>query len=157
MIKCQTATTFLFAFALAGSCLAQPVNAPAATTNAPASAVSALTIAFTGIKDPTGVIMISLFDSQAGYDADKPVRVGAKPVTGTDTETLFEGLPAGRYAVKAFHDGNSDGRLTVNAFGMPSEPFAFSNDALGKMGPASWEQAAFDVGSGAARHVITIR
>jgi len=103
------------------------------------------------------MIMISVFDSQAGYDAGKPVRVAAAPVKGTDTATLFHGLPAGRYAVKAFHDIDGDGQMAVNPFGMPSEPFAFSNDAVGSMGPASWDQAAFDVAPGAVRHVITIR
>lgn len=155
MNRFRLCTAFLAVFILEATTLAQPAASPPPQVEG--KAVSALTIAFTGIASPSGMIMISVFDSKAGYDAGKPVRAGAAPVTGTGTETLFDGLPPGRYAVKAFHDVDGDGQMAVNPFGMPSEPFAFSNDAVGNMGPASWEQAAFDVAGGPVRHVISIR
>ncbi|MFZ4688724.1 MAG: DUF2141 domain-containing protein [Polymorphobacter sp.] len=129
--------------------------APSLAQAAPAAAPG-ITIAFTGIATPTGMIMISLFDSGAAYNGGKPVRVAAVPADGAAIEAHFEGLPAGRYAVKAFHDVDGDGKMAVNPFGMPTEPFAFSNDAVGEMGPARWDQAAFDA-TAATRHTITIR
>ena len=42
------------------------------------------------------------------------------------------------------------------AFGMPTEPFAFSNNAVGNMGPAKWDRARFEV-SGATAQAIRIR
>lgn len=150
----RSSTAFLVAVAFSAAAMAQPAAAPLPASPA---ATSALTIAFTGIAAPAGMIMISVFDSESSYGAGKPVRSAAVKVAGTDAETVFAGLPAGRYAVKAFHDVDGDGQMAVNPFGMPSEPFAFSNDAVGNMGPASWDQAAFDVGAGTVRHVIIIR
>ena len=68
----------------------------------------------------------------------------------------FENLPAGDYAVKAFHDVDGDGEMDTNPFGMPTEPYAFSNNAVGNMGPARWDRARFAV-SGETTQTISIR
>jgi uncharacterized protein (DUF2141 family) len=44
-----------------------------------------------------------------------------------------------------FHDVNGDGRMNTNPFGIPTEPYAFSNNARGQFGPASWADAVFTV------------
>ncbi len=51
---------------------------------------------------------------------------------------------------------NGDGEMNTNPFGMPTEPFGFSNNAVGNMGPASWARAHFAV-SGETRQTITLR
>ena len=58
--------------------------------------------------------------------------------------------------MRAFHDVNGDGRMNTNPFGMPTEPFAFSNNARGNMGPASWDRAEF-AAAGAVAQTIVIR
>ena len=50
----------------------------------------------------------------------------------------------------------SDGEMNLNPFGIPSEPYAFSNNAVGNMGPASWERARFAV-SGPVAQTIRLR
>ncbi len=139
-----------FAAALAAFCLS--AAAPLA-----AQERADLVIAFTGIERPSGAIMVALFDSEAGWGADRPVRTAMARVSGATAEIRIEGLPPGRYGVKSFHDVDGDGRLGMNPFGMPVEPFAFSNNARGAMGPASWADSAFEVGGGATRHAITIQ
>ena len=104
-----------------------------------------------------GVVMAALFDSQSAYDgAGAPVRSAMVNVAGGERVARFEGLPPGDYALRAFHDVNGDGEMNANPFGMPTEPFAFSNNAVGNMGPASWERAHFAV-SGETRQTITLR
>ena len=117
-----------------------------------------LTISFEGIKMPKGAIMVALFDSEAAFDgaAGKPMRMVAIPVTSGRAQTVIKGLPAGRYGVKSFHDVDGDGKMGANPFGMPTEPFAFSNNATGLMGPAKWAAAAFSVDAATVTHVITI-
>jgi len=39
--------------------------------------------------------------------------------------------------------------------GMPVEPYAFSNNANGRFGPAPWKAAVFEAGAGETRQVIT--
>ena len=58
--------------------------------------------------------------------------------------------------MKAFHDVNGDGQMNTNPFGIPIEPYAFSNNAVGNMGPARWSAARFPV-SGETAQTITIR
>ena len=69
---------------------------------------------------------------------------------------VFRDLPPGEYGVKAFHDIDGDGEMNVNPFGIPVEPYAFSNNAVGNMGPARWEQARFAV-TGETAQTIQLR
>ncbi len=116
-----------------------------------------LTVTFQGLKAKTGAIMMSLVAGEDGY-ADKapPAGQAMVPATGDAVTTTFKGLAPGRYAIKAFHDINADGKMGVNPFGMPTEPFAFSNNAHGNMGPAKWADASFEVKAGANTQTIDI-
>ncbi|MDP3853945.1 DUF2141 domain-containing protein [Phenylobacterium sp.] len=128
----------------------------AAASPHPAAAQSALTVAFEGIKTQKGAIMVALYDTEAAFDGGKPVSVAMIPATAARVETKIAGLAPGRYAVKAFHDVDGDGKMGTNPFGMPTEPFAFSNNAVGMMGPAKWPAAAFMLDAASAAHTMTI-
>jgi len=118
------------------------------------SADSRLTLTFeTGAE--TGAVMVALYDAEAAYEGGAPARVARVDVAAGQHEAVFE-LPAGAYGMKAFHDVNGNGKMDVNPFGMPTEPFAFSNNAVGNMGPAKWDRARFEV-SGATAQTIRIR
>jgi uncharacterized protein (DUF2141 family) len=151
MIKLTAAALLL----LSAAPLPAFAQAPAAPAIAQASA--SLTLAFAGIERPTGAIMIALFDSEEGWRTNHPVRTAMAPVGGATAEALIEGLAPGRYGVKLFHDVDGDHRMGTNPFGMPTEPFAFSNNAHGSMGPATWADAAFDLAAGAGRQTINIQ
>ena len=117
-----------------------------------------LAISFTGIQTTEGAVMGAIFDSEAAYDGKgAPVRQIMVPVDKDAVSTLLSGLKPGRYAIKTFHDIDGDGKMTTNPFGMPIEPFAFSNNAVGNMGPAKWADAAFEVKAGDNSHSITIQ
>lgn len=103
----------------------------------------------------TGKVMVALYDSEAAYRSGRPVASVAVDASGP-VVAAFPGLPAGDYAVKAFHDVNGDGEMNTNPFGLPVEPFAFSNNAVGNMGPASWDRARFAV-AGDVAQTISIR
>jgi len=55
------------------------------------------------------------------------------------------GLLPGEYAVSAFHDTDANRILTRNFLGIPTEAFAFSQDARGRFGPPSFDAASFQV------------
>ena len=114
----------------------------AAFVSAPAFAAD-ITLDFPAAA-PQGQIMVALFNSEANYGGEgQPARYAMIDVAGGQKSVTFEALPDGDYAVRAFHDLNGDGTMNTNHFGMPTEPFAFSNNAVGNMGPASWERAKF--------------
>ncbi|RZJ17079.1 MAG: DUF2141 domain-containing protein [Brevundimonas sp.] len=103
----------------------------------------------------TGDVLIAVFDSQAAYDAGRPMRAVRIDVAGGARSATVD-LPTGDYAIKAFHDVDGDGQMNKNPFGMPTEPYAFSNNAKGNMGPAPWGEAQFAV-TGATIHALTFR
>jgi uncharacterized protein (DUF2141 family) len=133
------------------------INLPAlaaASANQPA----ALEVAFTGIETQTGNIMLAMFDSEQAYNGQgAPIRVSMVAANAAEAKTMIEGLPAGKYAIKSFHDIDGDGKMGTNPFGIPTEPFAFSNNAAGNMGPAKWADANFEISAGNNSHSIVIQ
>ena len=92
----------------------------------------------------TGSVMVALYDSAAAYDGNngRPVAAVAVPASGATVVATFENLPAGE--------------MNTNPFGIPTEPYAFSNNAVGNMGPARWAAARFTV-AGETAQTIRIR
>lgn len=132
------------------------IAAAALLAAAPAFAAddASVTLTFdTGAR--TGAVMVALYDASS-YAGGQPIRAARIDVAAGNHSVTFDGLPAGEYGAKAFHDLNGDGRMNTNPFGMPTEPYAFSNNAVGNMGPASWDRAKFTV-DGATSQTISIR
>ncbi len=102
-----------------------------------------------------GAVMIALFDSAPAYGGKgQPVRATRVPAEKLEMTTSFEGLKPGTYAVKAYHDLDGDGQLSVNPFGLPIEPFAFSNGAQAHYGPPSFDKAALTIGAGETQDTL---
>jgi uncharacterized protein (DUF2141 family) len=120
--------------------------------------VASLALTFTGLEEQEGAVMGVLFDSEDAYNGKgAPIRQIMITADKAELSTLLSGLKPGRYAIKSFHDLDGDHKMSSNPYGMPTEPFAFSNNAVGNMGPAKWADAAFDVKAGANTHSITIK
>ena len=79
----------------------------------------------------------------------EPARIGTLHFVVND-------LPAGRYAVNAFHDENDNGELDTNLVGIPSEGYGFANDPSTTFGPADFEEAAVTVGEPSGVAVLTM-
>jgi len=131
---------------------------------APAQEPATLEFQFPALADRRGAIMLALYDSEAAYEkgdekgglAIRGIRLplGAEPATPV---IRLEGLAPGRYAAKMFHDLDGDGVLKFNSFGVPLEPYAFSNNAAATMGPAKWRAAAFTVAAPLTRQTIDLK
>ncbi len=151
MIRTALHLSALVAGALLSSC------ATTADAESPASAGTAsLTITLEDIANAQGTIRLGVFAGEADYENGGGVR-GANVMVGGETETVtLEGLKPGAYAIKLYHDVNDDGEMDTNPFGMPTEPFGFSNNARGRFGPAKWDAARFEVTAGENTHAITV-
>ncbi|WP_293907108.1 DUF2141 domain-containing protein [Phenylobacterium sp.] len=146
----RAALAHILSIALAGAALIAAPDARAADT-------ATLNVVFKGIRTPTGAVMMTLAGSEAAYGDKAPAAGQAVlKVEGAEVTATFNGLPPGRYAVKAFHDVNGDGKMGQNPFGIPTEPFAFSNGARAVMGPPTWDAASFEVTAGANTQTIEI-
>jgi len=123
----------------------------------PAQGTASLVLTFHGLKAGGGAVMASLAGSPDAFEGKAPAAAQGMVAVAGDTVTItFSGLAPGRYAVRAFHDLDGDGKLGLNPFGVPTEPYAFSNNARGSMGPPSWDAAAFDVKDGDNAQTIEI-
>ena len=125
------------------------------TFAAPLASASDLTVNVEGIAQVQGSVMLGLFD-EATYNGDGAVNGANLAVEGESVTVTFEGLEPGEYAVRLYHDLNDDGEMNTNPFGIPTEPYAFSNDAKGRFGPAKWDAAKFTVEADGTTHTITM-
>ena len=106
-----------------------------------------LRITVDGIRSAHGTVLIGLYDSPASFG--KAVEASAKKGFLIDPDrfaAVFSNLEPGRYAAIAFHDENGNGNLDKNFLGVPTEPYGFSNNVQGFLGPPTFEDAAMALG-----------
>ena len=103
-----------------------------------------LIINITGFKTNQGVARIALVDSKQNYDNDKNLRQKIIPVKDKKAQYIVKNLEFGKYAVKVFHDENSNGKLDTAIFGIPTEAYGFSNNARGKFGAPDYSKVVFE-------------
>jgi len=115
------------------------------TLFAASSYAADVTVTIDGINTNDGKIVAGLFDNPATFPRGKVVIGQMTPAIKGAVTVIFKDVAAGRYAISAYHDVNSNGRLDANMMGIPSEPYGFSRDARGQMGPPKFEDAAFTV------------
>jgi uncharacterized protein (DUF2141 family) len=100
--------------------------------------------------------MLAVYNS-AGSFMQSAVVSASIAAAKSDNTAVFKNLPAGEYAFAVYHDANSNGKMDRNLLGIPSEDYAFSNNALGKMGPPSFEQARFSLPDAGATVRVSLR
>lgn len=109
------------------------------------SSVSAqLEVKVTGVETFSGTIYIGIYSSEATYMVEeKAIELVMVPVESMDVSYLFEGLQAGNYAITLFQDLNSNKVIDKNFFGVPNEPYGFSNNARGIISTPTYEETSF--------------
>lgn len=127
--------------------------AAAALFIAPAAHAADLTLTFPGLKAKTGTVLIAVYDSAESWASGKPARAATASAAADLPTAKLEGLPDGTYAVRAVHDVDGDGKMGRNPFGIPTEPYGFSNDAPPVMGPPAFEAAAFPLKGAVAQAI----
>ena len=111
-----------------------------------------------GLRNNKGQVLCFLFSSAIGFpkNDDKAVAQYAAKISNRQASCEFSGIAPGTYAVSAFHDENSNGKLDTNFMGIPREGVAASNDARGRLGPPKFNDAAFQVSDDRVNLRITI-
>lgn len=104
-----------------------------------------LTVEIEKIPEVSGHMFIALYSSEESYlDTDQAFKSAQIPVTSTNFSWTCE-LPHGIYSVVVFHDMDDNGELNTSRFGLPKEPYGFSNNAKGMFGPPGFEQTSIQV------------
>ena len=109
-----------------------------------AQETNSLTVTVSNIKTQKGTIMIGLYKDENTF-LDKVFKAQKTDANSTSVTVTFKNIPAGEYGISLFHDKDENGELNTNFIGIPSEPYAFSNNAKGMFGPAKWEDVKFSI------------
>lgn len=108
-----------------------------------------LTITIADIRESEGLLMIQVANSEKGFefseDSAVPPPVAISQLAEAGEMTFEVTLPPGIYGARVLHDLNGNGEMDSNFVGMPKEPWAFSNNATGRLGPAKWQDAKFEI------------
>jgi uncharacterized protein (DUF2141 family) len=136
--------------------VAKPKTAAEATGTNPN-----LEVTFKEVRTSTGQICLSLYSGPKGFpkggtDSDLLISK-CTPIANGAATLKFGDLKPGKYAITAFHDANSDGKMNKNSFGMPEEGFGFSNNPEIGFSAPSFNETEFQISNTKAVIPIKLR
>lgn len=120
------------------------------------NAQSSVTVDVTGVKEQGDKLYIALYDSKAPFLSAQALTGKIVEVKEQTMKVTFDDLEDGEYAIAMFLDENSNGKLDLGIYGIPSEKYGFSNniDPALLQRPPIFDECKFNV-KGDAR--ISIR
>ena len=106
-----------------------------------------------------GMVRVLLFSGGAGFpdQVRKAVKSFSMPPKNKQVTFTINDLAPGTYALAVIHDQDSNGKLSSNAVGYPTEKFGFSNNPKVYFSPPSFEKASFVLGKTPMKVTISLR
>ena len=101
-----------------------------------------LEVEIENLKNNTGQVLIALIDAEENQISGKIGQIQNKK-----SVIVFEDLEPANYAIKYFHDENTNQELDTNFMGIPKEGYGISNNAYGRFGPKGFEEQLFSLDS----------
>lgn len=147
-----------FAAPVAAAALLPLLGAAAAPVAAQGSDGTNVTVTVNNVRNSDGVVRACITDQARkfhkceGPNAQRLVIDARSRVTFT-----FRGVKTGRWAIALLHDENNNDKADSVLGMMPKEGFGFSRDAPVRMGPPSFDNAAFAVGENPVSQSIRMR
>lgn len=104
-----------------------------------------MTVRLNGVEHDGGTLRVALFsDPKTFRKADQAFAAQEVKASAGTVTVVFDEIPAGQYAVMAYHDENGNGQLDLR-FGMiPIEGYGLSNNPK-VMGPPAFKDSQFEV------------
>lgn len=125
--------------------LPAPAIGLAALMAASTAAAADLKVVVHGVRPGDGNVRVALYEKAEGFRHEQNARsVLSVPATSGDVSVTFPHLPAGRYAVIAYHDENGNKKLDLLMSMFPQEGWGLSNDPT-VIGPPGFDASAFDL------------
>jgi len=123
---------------------------------APLSSADTLHIVVDNIQDAEGSIMLEILAGEAEFAGERSATAAlVQRAQSGSMKFATSNLAPGEYAVRVMHDVNGNNELDTNLLGIPKEPWAFSNNATGRMGPPKWQAVKFSL-QGNSTQTITL-
>ena len=103
----------------------------------------ALQITVNNLENIKGKLQVCLTDKKEDFLKQCEYST-AVAVTNNTISLEIANIKTGIYSISLFHDENNNGVLdTKGFFGIPSEPYGFSNNPSTTFGPPSFEKCTF--------------
>jgi uncharacterized protein (DUF2141 family) len=94
-------------------------------------------------------VRCGLYASPDGFrEPGREMRGAVAPIKNGHATCVFNGVPAGTYAVAVFHAERNETQMETGLFGKPKQGYGFSNNPSSTFGPPSFASAAFAYNSG---------
>ena len=107
-----------------------------------ADSTGSITMNIGNVRNARGKVVVDLCP-QDRFLGDGCIHHAEAPARSGTTVITVENVPAGDYAVQAFHDENANGDVDRAMFGIPREGVGFSRNARIGLGPPKWRDAYF--------------
>ncbi|WP_266363534.1 DUF2141 domain-containing protein [Tellurirhabdus rosea] len=117
------------------------------------TAEATLTIDVANTTTRGGTIRVAVFRDNQRFLEDKPYLVR---VIKDDVRSVSLPLEPGWYAIAIFHDQNNNGQLDKKLFGIPKEPYGFSNNFRPVMSAPKFSDCRLQVERGEKRISIKL-
>ena len=117
---------------------------------------TSLTINILTLHDTEHDIYIAVSRKTDGFPdkLDMAKAIVVKPSGKNSVTEVVTDLPYGKYAVMIFQDMNGNKKLDKNFLGIPTEPFAFSNNYKPMFRAPRWEDCEFEYSAGSNKVII---
>lgn len=111
----------------------------------PNKEVMMLKLNFLGLDDEKeSHVMIAVYKDSKSFLGDNPFKTFKVATRGKTSFSHEIDMPTGIYGLALFQDLNGDEKMNKNFLGIPTEPYAFSNNAPATFGPPKWKEAVFE-------------
>jgi uncharacterized protein (DUF2141 family) len=120
-----------------GAAVPAPRSAPATET---------VTVVISALASTQSVVKVNFYNSPEKFlkDGQMAIRMVVRP-EGKTVLTLPVELAPGEWAMALSQDVNNNDKLDKNFLGIPTEPFAFSNNVKPRLGAPSFQECKFKV------------
>ncbi|MCX6214980.1 DUF2141 domain-containing protein [Spirosoma sp.] len=106
-----------------------------------------LTVEVHNVRTLKGAVYVALFKPGKDFPEGKPIEGKKVDATHERVQTTFLVEP-GEYAIAVYHDENGNGKMDKRMFGIPKEPYGFSNDFRPKLSAPKFGDCEFSVSDG---------
>ena len=111
-----------------------------------------------GTEECNGTVWFALCDTESEFEEVRGGELHSASIRNGEMRVVLDDMAPGYYAIKLFVDKNDNSLLDQGLFGIPKEPYGFSNNAIGAFGPPKFEDAGFQLVAGASHaQVIELR
>ena len=118
-----------------------------ATVSGGKTDTGSLALSIQNLETAGGEVHIALYGNEADFmETEKRIAGLVIPVKSRETlQVTLGSFPFGSYAIAVFHDLNKNGKLDKNTLGIPTEPYAFSNNPKIKWRAPAFQEVCFEL------------